>query len=278
MRNSECGVVLILSFIILVTMASMVGTYLFTTSIVTKSAGFGEVDDKVIALAEAGLRKAVWYLMTPIPVGRGENWTTAGTTESLGSGTYTMVVAGWNFALAANGSTASASSSSGGNPPSRAIDGNDTTYWQSRGGPPQTITVNFPYTLTINKIRFLVPAGFQTPRNYTWQVSPTGSTYTTIITVTNQPPNIRDITHTFSITVNPAAAATRFLMLSVTALNNDGGGASRVRVATIQVIGSKITSTGTIGSLSRTVTQTVVADDGSPQNQVAFYEPDWVEQ
>lgn len=267
----ERGTVLVLSFIILVTMASMVGSYLFTTSVVLKSVGFGDVDDKVIALAEAGLRKAVWSLMTPTPVGRGENWTTAGVTESLGSGSYTMVVARWDFAFAANGSTATASSSTGSHTANKAIDGDDSTYWESKDKPtaanPEEIIITFPYTLTLNKVRFLTSDSNNRPKNYTWRISTDGSSYTTVVTVSGN--SNTDVTNTFT-----AASNVNYLKLSVT---ESGQANKKVRVATLEAIGSRITSTGTIDSLSRTVTQTVVADDGAPQNQVAFYEPDWTE-
>lgn len=274
----ERGVILILSFIILVAMTSVVGTYLFATSVVTRSAGFGEVDDRVLWLAEAGLRKAIWSLMTPIPVGRGENWTTAGTTESLGGGTYTMVVARWDFALAANGSTASDAPTQP-NPalgPARAIDGNNATYWQSRDRPannnPQNLTIAFPYPLTINKVRFISPDAASRPREYTWQVSTDGVTYLVVFTGNINSNSITDVTDVFTARTN-----VNFLRLSITR-PQAGGGGTRARVATLEAIGSKITSTGTFSSLSRTLIQTVVADDGAPQNQVAFYEPDWVEQ
>lgn len=87
------GVILILAFMILIAMISIVGTYIFTTSVVTKSTGFGEVGGKAFWLAEAGVSKAIWNIMTPPGQGgQGSGWTTAGTTESLGDGTYTMVV------------------------------------------------------------------------------------------------------------------------------------------------------------------------------------------
>lgn len=275
--RNQGGAILILSFMVLIAMVSMVGSYLYTTSAVTKSAGFGMVDDKTLWLSEAGLAKAIWNLMTPTGSGgQGENWTTAGTTESLGDGSYTMVVERWDFALASNGSTASASSSASGFPASNAIDGNDTTYWQSNSAPtlpsPQFITIAFPYTLTINKVRFLVPAGFRTPHIYIWRVSTNGASFTTVSAGFNSSMQ-SDITNTFT-----ASANVNYLRL-VVFTNNSGGGSNRVRIATLEAIGSKITSTGTMtGSgetITRTLSQTVVADDGSPQNQVAYDEPDW---
>jgi urease alpha subunit len=91
--ESRKGSILILSFMILIALISIVANYLYMTSAVTKSAGYGEVDDKLFWLAEAGIQKAVWNLVTTVGQGgEGLNWTTTGTTESLGDGTYTMVV------------------------------------------------------------------------------------------------------------------------------------------------------------------------------------------
>ena len=274
MKEKQEGLVLIFSFMILVVLTSLVGAYLYATSAVTKSAGFGEVDDKVLWLAEAGFNKAVWYLMTPPGSGgQGEDWTTGGITESLGGGNYTMVVAFWDFALAANGATATASSWQGSNLPGLAIDGNNTTFWRSGGlpssGTPEFITITFPYPLTINKVRFTVPSGFRTPRNYTWQVS-TGGPYTTVVTGNNAS-NQSVVLDVFAAVLNVNS-----LRLSVTSMNG-GSSSGHVRISVLEAIGRKITSTGTVNPVSRTLTRTVVADSDGPQPQVAYFERDWNE-
>ena len=281
MKENRQGVILILSFMILIAMTSLVGAYLYTTSVVTKSAGFGEVDDKTLWLAEAGLNKAVWYLMTPTGSGgRGENWPPSGTatlTESLGNGTYTIVVAYWDFALAANGATASDSPVQP-NPavgPARAIDGNVATYWESRDRPadanPQSLTIAFPYTLTLNKARFISPDASSRPREYTWQVSTDGTNFTVVFTGNVNSGSITDVTDAFV-----AVSAVNYLQLRITRPQG-GSPAVRARVATLEAIGRRITSTGTVGSINRTIVQTVVTDDATPQNQVAYFEKDWNE-
>ena len=84
---------MILSFMMVLTLTSLVATYLYVVSAATKSAGFGEIANQAMWLAEAGMQKAIWNLMTPVASGgQGTNWTTTGTTESLGEGSYTMVV------------------------------------------------------------------------------------------------------------------------------------------------------------------------------------------
>ena len=258
----------------MLTLTAIVTGLLYMISIQTKGIGWDIPSSKAVWLAEAGLQKAIWNLKTPAGSGgHGESWTTTGTSESLGSGTYTMVAARYDFALAANGASASDSpvQTSASVEPSKAIDGDDTTYWESLRKPasndPQDLIITFPYTLTINKVRFLAASSNERPKDYTWDVSTDGSTYTTVITTNNN--NSTDVTDTFT-----AAANVNYLRLRTTKI---GAGSNGVRIASLEAIGSKITSTGTVSGLNRKIEQTVVADDASPQNQVAYNEPDWNE-
>ena len=272
--KSEAGVILVPTFIVMLTLTAIVTGLLYMISIQTKGIGWDIPSSKAAWLAEAGLQKAIWNLKTPVGSGgQGENWTTASTAESLGDGTYTMVVARYDFALAANGASASDSpaqtSSSIG--PAKAIDGDDSTFWESKNKPannsPQDLIITFPYSLTLNKVHFLAPSSNPRPKDYTWAVSTDGSTYTTVVTGNNN--GSTDVTDTFT-----AASNVNYLRLRTTAI---GSGSTGVRIATLEAIGSKITSTGTVSSFNRKIEQTVVADDGSPQNQVAYNEPDWNE-
>lgn len=274
------GFVLIMVLAVMMVLISLVGGFLYATSVLVLNSGWEETDAKVLWLAEAGLQKGIWNLKTPTGSGgQGETWTTAGTTESLGDGSYTMVVARWDFALSSNSSTASATSSASGSPASNAIDNNDATLWGSNAQPsvgtPQDLIITFPYSLTLNKVRFLASTTQTRPRDYSWAVSSDGSTYTTVVTTTNTPVGSVDRTDTFS-----AQSNVRYLRLRTT---RDGqNNPQRVRILTLEAIGSKITSTGTIitggNTMTRVVSQTVVTDDASPQNQAAYVEPDWVEQ
>lgn len=277
MRN-DGGVVLISTFIVLIAMTAVTAGFLYMISIQTKGIGWDIPSSKALWLAEAGIQKAIWNLKTPTgSSGQGEDWTTTGTTESLGDGSYTMVVTRYDFALAINSSSASASSSASGQGASNAIDGDDGTYWQSAtkptpddpDKPPQEIIITFPYPLTLNKVRFLVPSDSsqQKPKDYTWEVSSNGTSYTTVVTETNN--SDMDVTDTFTAQTNVS-----YLKLRVSKIT---GGSIGVRIATLEAIGSKITSTGTVSSLSRKVEQKVVADDASPQNQVAYDQIDWTE-
>ena len=276
----EQGVVLIMVLAVLIVLIGLVGGFLYATSVLTLNSGWEETDAQVLWLAEAGLQKGIWDLKTPTGGGgQGETWTTAGTTENLGNGSYTMGVARYDFALSTNSSTASdnpaqTDSSIG---PTKAIDGDNSTYWESLQEPktssPQDLIIQFPYALTLNKVRFLAPSSETRPRDYEWAVSTNGSSYTTVVTRTNN--NGLDVTDTFS-----AQSDVNYLRLRTT---QDGqSNPKRVRVSTLEAIGSKVTSTGTItvggNTTTRVISQTVVTDDASPQNQVAYIQPDWVEQ
>lgn len=274
----QSGTALILTFIMLISLTAITIAFLYMTSVRVKVMGYDTASSQALWLAEAGLQKAIWNLMTPTAAGgQGEDWTTSGTAESLGAGSYTMVVARRDFALAANGSSASATSEQGANLAANAIDGNDAAYWESVNQPtasnPEEIIITFPYALTLNKVRFLIPsASDHSPRNYSWQVSADGVNYTTVVNVTNN--SSADVTDTFT-----AASNVKYLKLQVTlvgiAVPPQGiPGVPRVRIATLEAIGSKITSTGTVSSLSRKIEQAVVADDSTV---TAYNQKDWNE-
>lgn len=270
-RLNEKGAVLLFTFIIMASLTAVTVVFLLMISIQTKAIGYDIAGSKALWLAEAGLQKAIWNLMTPVASGgQGEDWTTVGTTESLGSGSYTMAVARWDFALAANGSSSSATSEQGSNTAANAIDGNDATYWESQNKPspgnPQEIIITFPSSLTLNKVRFLVPSGLsqQRPKDYTWEVSADGINYTIVANVTNN--NSLDVTNTFT-----AVSSVKYLKLKVT---KTGGGSGGVIIATLEAIGAKITSTGAAFEMTRKIEQTAVVDDAT---QTAYNEKDWNE-
>lgn len=280
----EHGSVLLMTVALMILLVSLAGGFLYATGVFIGNSGWEELDSKVFWLAEAGMQKAIWNLKTTAGGGgQGENWTTAGVTESLGDGSYTMVVEAWDFALSANGSAASATSSSTGNPASNAIDGNSTTtYWESNAEPtngsPQNLIITFPYTLTVNKVRFIAPSSQTVPRDYQWAVSSNGVAYTNVGAARNNNTTL-DVTTTFSVAAIPAAASVNYLRLRVT--EDGSNNPKRVRVFTVEVGGRRVTSTGTVTASGNTYTRavrgTVVTDDAAPQSQVAYKEPDWLE-
>lgn len=270
------GVVLILTFIMMITLTAITGAFLYMTSIQTKGSGYDTASNKALWLAEAGIQKAIWYLKTPVGSGgKGDDWLepAPGLTENLGSGSYTMVVTRY-FALEV---TATASTTQGGNKASKAIDGTDGgtfTYWESKDPPtvpaPQWIKIAFPDTLMINKVRFLSTVAANIPKDYTWQVSTDGSSWTTVVTVVGN--NLTDRTDEFS-----SQPDVNYLRLHITASGTAG---QRVRVYTLETIGIKITSTGSVSGVERKVEQTVVAN-GTPDpvtgTGTAGHQKDWNE-
>ena len=269
------GAVLILTFIIMIALTAIAVGFLYMISMQTKGSGYDISSNKALWIAEAGLQKAIWNLKTPSGSGgQGEDWATIGTAENIGDGSYTMVVERWDFALSDNDATVSASSDNGSDVAANAIDSNDLTYWESElkptpddpDKPPQEIIITFPYTLTINKVRFLVPSGSsqQCPKDYEWQVSSDGASYTTVVSAKNNVST--DVTDEFTAETN-----VNYLKLYVTKI---GGGSTGVRIATLETIGSKVTSTGTVDALNRKIEQTVVSDDAT---ETAYDEIDWNE-
>ncbi len=270
-RYTKRGAVLLMTFIIMATLSAIGVGFLYMISIQLRGSAYDVASSKAFWLAEAGLQKAVWNLKTPVGSGgQGEDWTTAGTTEDLGDGDYTMVVERWDWALAANSAAASASSENGDYLAINAIDGDDDSYWQSGSKPtpgnPQEIIITFPYALTINKVRFYLPSGSsqQRPKEYSWQVSSDDLSYTTVASDSNN--SDTEVTDEFTAETNVS-----YLKLEVTKV---GGGPEGVIIATLEAIGSKVTSTGTADVMNREIEQTVAVDD---LTQTAYNERDWNE-
>ncbi len=269
-RNTEKGSVLILTFIIMTTLTAITVGFLHMTSTHLRGSAYDVASSKAFWLAEAGKQKAVWNLKTPTGSGgQGEIWTTTGTTESLGEGSYTMVIERWDWALAANNATASASSGEVDHEADKAIDGDDTTWWETltKPLPPsyENITISFPYRLTINKARYVAPDDQKRPKEYEWQVSTDGVNYTTVFSNAS---GTMDETNEFT-----AVSNVNYLRLWVGKI---GGGAlsEGMRVSTVEAIGSKITSTGTVDVMKRQIEQTVAVDDAT---ETAYDQIDWNE-
>lgn len=278
------GAALILTFLIMVTTASVVIGFLLMISTQARETGSDAASSKALWLAEAGLQKAIWNLKTPLGSGgQGEDWETTGTTESLGDGNYTMLVDRWDFAHASDSTTgggfvwavgmvpatASVSSETMGHPGPNAFDTNETTYWESvtasSPADPESITATFPSALMLNKVTFLVPEGSlgNKPVDYTWEVSSDGVNFSPVVTKTGN--NAMFVTDTFTAVPNVSD-----LKLNVT----QNAGAATVQVAIVEAVGSKITSTGTVSGVKRKVEVAVIADDAT---QTAYTQKDWDE-
>jgi len=89
----EKGAVLLFTLMVMIVLTSVVGAYLGFVQASTKSTGAQIADSQAIYLAEAGLQKAVWNIVTPVPQG---GWGKFGAGQSrseeasFGAGTYSV--------------------------------------------------------------------------------------------------------------------------------------------------------------------------------------------
>jgi len=94
------GYVLPLTFLLLVSMAIIVGSLVYVITTQFKSQGSDLEYAKCLYYAEAGMAKAVWYLKTPpYQGGYGFRWRRNNLTESFGEGSYKLTVANGNDPL-----------------------------------------------------------------------------------------------------------------------------------------------------------------------------------
>jgi Tfp pilus assembly protein PilX len=89
----EKGAVLLFTLMVMIGLTSVVGAYLGFVQYSTRSTGAQISDSQAIYLAEAGLQKAVWNILTPVPKG---GWGKFGAGQSrseeasFGAGTYSV--------------------------------------------------------------------------------------------------------------------------------------------------------------------------------------------
>lgn len=84
--KGEKGIVLILTFIIMITLTTIIASFLFMVSVQTTGSGYDIASHKALWLADAGLQKALYTLKNDT------NYQTTPTTisNSLGEGTYSV--------------------------------------------------------------------------------------------------------------------------------------------------------------------------------------------
>jgi len=89
----EKGMVLLFTLIVMIVLTSVSGAYLGFVQSSTKSTGAQITDAQAFYVAEAGLQKAVWNILTPVPQG---GWGKFGAGQSrseeasFGAGTYSV--------------------------------------------------------------------------------------------------------------------------------------------------------------------------------------------
>ncbi len=85
---------IMVTFILIAFLAVVVFSLYFVMSARLKGAAGGVNYTRALYIAEAGVNKAIWNVMTPTSKGgKGTSWRTFGTTEQFDIGRYTMVVA-----------------------------------------------------------------------------------------------------------------------------------------------------------------------------------------
>ncbi len=84
---------ILLTFILLLALASLILSFLFSIYGKIRKAGIDLEYTKALYIAEAGMNKAIWYLVTPAGQGgRGGSYRTGGMVESYSDGKYTLSI------------------------------------------------------------------------------------------------------------------------------------------------------------------------------------------
>jgi hypothetical protein len=93
MRRNKKGNILLITFIMLTSLAVIAGSFSFVITIMIKRAGVNTRSAKAFYYAEAGLAKAIWYLKTPTYLGgKDSTWRVTNFTENVGEGSYKLTV------------------------------------------------------------------------------------------------------------------------------------------------------------------------------------------
>lgn len=87
-KKNRKGMVLILTFIIIITLTAIVAAFLYLTSTQLKGSAYDAASHQALWLAEAGIQQAISYIRYTAGV------TTDPITGNLGSGSYTATIAG----------------------------------------------------------------------------------------------------------------------------------------------------------------------------------------
>jgi cytoskeletal protein CcmA (bactofilin family) len=84
---------ILITFVLIMVLALVVFSLYFVISGRLRSATGGANYSKALYVAEAGIHKAIWNIITPVSQGgMGTGWRTAGLNELYGEGMYTMIV------------------------------------------------------------------------------------------------------------------------------------------------------------------------------------------
>ncbi len=93
MKNKRVNGNVLIAFILVAFLAVALSSLFFVLSGRLRSSTAESDRLKALYVAEAGIHKAIWYIVTPTSQGgRGTAWRTPGTRENFGDGFYTMTV------------------------------------------------------------------------------------------------------------------------------------------------------------------------------------------
>ncbi|MFH0876731.1 MAG: discoidin domain-containing protein [Candidatus Omnitrophota bacterium] len=198
-KTQNSGSALVTVFIFSIVLSGLVVAYLDMVGILHQETLHKKNRYRVINMAEAGVNKMAAYLSGTAPdLSTNGSW----------RGTVTQTEAGQSYTAAVGdllleGPAISATSSSGANTPWSVMDGSANTYWLSSGSVPQTLTWSLAtsgqWTIYVCRTRMLMGSGNQAkfPKDYTWQISTDGLTWTTVVTKTGN--TNTDVTDTFTL-------------------------------------------------------------------------------
>lgn len=229
---------MLMVFMFSVLLSGIVIAYLDMVAVLSKSTSHKLNRYRTLYIAEAGVNRLAWYL---------ENRAPDATTNGTWRGTISEALSGYTYNSAAvdsplEGPVISATSSQGANVASRAMDNSLTTYWRSSGGLPQVLTfslaINGDYTIYLNRVRMEAGSGStnQFPRNYLWQTSTNGTTWTTVVTKTNN--TLYDVTDTFTL------RQANYIRLYVSAVQSG----NLVNISEVEISGVVVPATASVSS------------------------------
>lgn len=84
---------LLLTFVMLMAVSAILFSFIYVVTARTMDIPAKKAGIKAFYIAESGINKAIWYLITSTEAGgRGESWRTSATSESFGGGIFTISV------------------------------------------------------------------------------------------------------------------------------------------------------------------------------------------
>lgn len=83
---------LLITFVVIVSLSALVLLFIQIIAVRLKDSGSRLSESRAFYAADAGLNKAIWYLATPAPTGKGSDWSVNNTWEAFGAGGYHLTI------------------------------------------------------------------------------------------------------------------------------------------------------------------------------------------